>query len=304
MDALLGYKGSHKRSLSRMKSVVQRWAALPSHARTEQMEFPKWKKDFIRQNRQFYADNKKWIDPWMGSVLQFPSSLQKLEWNVKGGTRDIWQYVLQFRASGVRVKRRTTAPSLIAMTETQVPIIAWERRYMTPKECARLQSLHTLKELPDTSGRSFQALGNAVNTSVVERVASALLGGPLASVAPPTWGEEVGAHPGYSGGRMPVGQESGVGAASIEIRPEVTMLSVLRHLNYKPWFAVAEFIDNALQSYAANAEALRRLHGDSYRLVVKVDIDAAGAGEIVVTGQCRRHLRARFPARVPRRPDS
>ena len=186
-DALVGYKGSHKRGLTRMKSVALRWAALPSHARVEQMKFPKWKKDFIRQNRQFYADNKSWIDPWMSSVLQFPSSLQKLEWNVKGGARDIWQYVLQFRASGVRVKRRTTAPSLIAMTETQVPIIAWERRYMTPKECARLQSLDTLRQLPDTSSRSFQALGNAVNTSVVERVAGALLGEASATAALPAW---------------------------------------------------------------------------------------------------------------------
>ena len=40
-------------------------------------------------------------------ILPFPSSLQKLEWNCKGGERDIWKYVIQFRASGVRVKRPT-----------------------------------------------------------------------------------------------------------------------------------------------------------------------------------------------------
>ena len=188
-DALLGYKGSHKRGLTRMKNVASRWAALPSHARVEQMKFPKWKKDFIRQNRQFYADNKKWIDPWMGSVLQFPSSLQKLEWNVKGGRRNIWDYVLQFRASGVRVKRRTTAPSLIAMTDTQVPIIAWEKRYMTPKECARLQCLDTLGQLPDTPSKAFHALGNAVNSSVVERVANALLTATAANDGKLRWND-------------------------------------------------------------------------------------------------------------------
>jgi DNA (cytosine-5)-methyltransferase 1 len=138
-------------------------------------KFPKWKKDFIRQNRKFYEDNKNWIDPWQEQILKFPSSLQKFEWNVKGGKRDIWQYVIQFRASGVRVKRRTTAPSLIAMTDTQVPIIAWEKRYMTPGECARLQSLEGLKQLPDTPSKAFHALGNAVNSSVVQRVAEALL---------------------------------------------------------------------------------------------------------------------------------
>ncbi|MGY2923489.1 site-specific DNA-cytosine methylase [Ewingella americana] len=172
---LKGFKGSHGKKIGYLRNVEERWAALPSHARTEEMTFPKWKRDFIRQNRRFYKDNKEWIDPWLPSILKFPSSLQKLEWNVQGGEHNIWSYVLQFRASGVRVKRRTTAPSLIAMTDTQVPIIGWQKRYMTPRECARLQSLDDLKQLPTSQTQAFQALGNAVNSQVVERVANALL---------------------------------------------------------------------------------------------------------------------------------
>lgn len=174
-DGLKGFKGSHGRNIGYLSSIDERWQALPSHARTPQLLFPKWKQGFIQKNRQFYADNREWIDPWLPKILKFPSSLQKLEWNVKGGERDIWQYVIQFRASGVRIKRRTTAPSLIAMTDTQVPIIGWQKRYMTPHECARLQSLDDLKALPKSTTQAFHALGNAVNSKVVEMVARSLL---------------------------------------------------------------------------------------------------------------------------------
>ncbi|WP_286070757.1 DNA (cytosine-5-)-methyltransferase [Stenotrophomonas sp. 57] len=172
---LQGFKGSHGKRIGYLKTLEERWDSLPSHAKTAQIKFPKWKVDFIRQNREFYDKNREWIDPWLPKILEFPSSFQKLEWNVKGGNRDIWSYVIQFRASGVRVKRRTTAPSLIAMTDTQVPIIAWQKRYMTPTECARLQSLDGLKSLPSSPTRAFHALGNAVNSNVVQMVAEALL---------------------------------------------------------------------------------------------------------------------------------
>jgi DNA (cytosine-5)-methyltransferase 1 len=147
---------------------------VPSHARYGRGAFPHWKKLFIRQNREFYLEYKKLIDPWLPQIQTFPPSLQKLEWNCQGEVRDIWQYVLQFRASGVRIKRDNTAPSLVAMTTTQIPIIGWERRYMTARECARLQSMNELKHLPEGIA-AFKALGNAVNATVVERILGNLL---------------------------------------------------------------------------------------------------------------------------------
>ncbi|OSZ73146.1 ATP-binding protein [Hydrogenophaga sp. IBVHS1] len=81
----------------------------------------------------------------------------------------------------------------------------------------------------------------------------------------------------------------------IEIRPEVTMLSVLRHLNYKPWFAIAEFIDNAVQSYVSNRDALVALHGPDYKLKVDVRLDTSGPGSIVVTDNAAGISAADFP---------
>ncbi|CAN5448731.1 hypothetical protein BH09ACT4_BH09ACT4_10750 [soil metagenome] len=173
-SGLSQYSGSFGQSLD-VSSVAQQFALLPSHATRRQFVFPKWKADFIRQNRQFYSANREWIDPWLPSIRGFSSSFQKFEWNAKGEQKSIWNFVIQFRASGVRVKRPNTAPSLVAMTDTQVPIIGWERRYMSPRECARLQSLGNI-QLPERNGAAYKALGNAVNADVAATIAGALIG--------------------------------------------------------------------------------------------------------------------------------
>ena len=61
---------------------------------------------------------------------------------------------------------------------TQVPILgnnlAGVRRYMTPAECAALQSLESIS-LPEGDLRAYKALGNAVNAAVVHAIAEPLL---------------------------------------------------------------------------------------------------------------------------------
>lgn len=178
--SLRRHRGSHGRPLSDATTRKGMFALLPSHARARQPRFPDWKIAFIKKNREFYICQKRWLDKWIDQIREFPSSFQKLEWNCqekdpRNEARQIREHVIQIRASGVRVKRKTTAPSLVAMTATQVPIIGWEERYMTPTECKRLQSMDTL-ELPESDTRAYAALGNAINVRVAELVAEALMG--------------------------------------------------------------------------------------------------------------------------------
>lgn len=177
LSELRRYKGSFGQSLN-VADWQEQLKLLPSHARREDNRFPDWKVKFIKLNREFYESNKGWVDKWKSKIMGFPSSFQKLEWNCQGEIRDISRYIIQIRASGVRVKRPTTSPSLVAMTATQIPIIAWEGRYMTPNECKRLQSMDELKHLPSSATKAYEALGNAINVEVAKIVAKSLFDTP------------------------------------------------------------------------------------------------------------------------------
>ncbi len=69
---------------------------------------------------------------------------------------------------------------------------------------------------------------------------------------------------------------------SINIRPGVSVLGVFKDMNYQTWYAIGEFVDNALQSYLDNHESLMQSDGPSYRLRVDIETDEAEGGSIVI----------------------
>jgi hypothetical protein len=90
----------------------------------------------------------------------------------------------------------------------------------------------------------------------------------------------------------------------INIRPEVSILSVLRHLNYKPWFALAEFVDNAIQSFLTNRQPLQAIHGNSTGLRVNMLLEPEAPGRIIIRDNAAGiseadYGRAFKPAEVP-----
>ena len=82
---------------------------------------------------------------------------------------------------------------------------------------------------------------------------------------------------------------------TVSIRPGVSVLSVLRHLNYRAWFALAEFVDNSVQSYLQKRAELEALHGDSFRLRVSIDIEANKPARISIRDNAAGIALADFP---------
>ena len=60
---------------------------------------------------------------------------------------------------------------------------------------------------------------------------------------------------------------------NVNIRPGVTILSVLKHLNYKSYYALAEFVDNAIDSYLKNENDLKKIDGDDFKLRIEIEFD-------------------------------
>lgn len=148
------------------------------YSRDEFSELKAWRQDYIKKNRPLYERYKEQWDTWYErnrEILQKREIYGKLEWQVgkiKPGD-SIFNYFIQLRQSGIRIKKNKYFPTLVAMA--QIPIYAREMRFLTPRECARIQSF------PDTyhgrewfihekDNQSYKQFGNAVNVENVKNV--------------------------------------------------------------------------------------------------------------------------------------
>jgi len=135
---------------------------------------PDWKKNFLEKNAQFYTDHKtalnKWLKKW-NRLEDFPPSRRKLEWQAQDA-KSLWETIMHFRPSGIRAKKSTYVPAMVAITQTS--IIGKQKRRITTREGARLQGLPDWYDFVDqVDSLTYKQLGNGVNVGAVYNVLKA-----------------------------------------------------------------------------------------------------------------------------------
>lgn len=141
-------------------------------------QYPAWKQNFILKNNELYVNNRQFIDEWLVRAHQNPlffGAKAKLEWQA-GQTKhpDIWKQIFQLRPSGIRVKVNTYFPALVAIVQTS--IIGSRKRFLTPRECARLQSFPENFQPDVKQQQAYKQFGNAVNVGIVKYFAQYMFG--------------------------------------------------------------------------------------------------------------------------------
>ena len=142
---------------------------------TKKEDLPKWKLDFINKNINLYKNNKEFIDKWLKKynyLKEFAPTHKKMEWQAGDSINSLWDGIIQFRPSGIRVKKPTCFPALVAMV--QIPIIGKYKRRLTVREAARLQSFPDSFIPNKNDQQAYKQFGNAVNVEVIKIMAEKL----------------------------------------------------------------------------------------------------------------------------------
>lgn len=149
----------------------------PENLKADISAYPKWKRRIIEQNRALWSENRVFLKGWYAKAKKnknFAGAKAKFEWQVGDAHPEVWSHLIQFRPSGVRIKKATYFPALVAITQTS--IVGKLGRRITPKEAAALQSFPEDYQLHPVDRIAYKQLGNAVNVDVVKFFAKRLLG--------------------------------------------------------------------------------------------------------------------------------
>ena len=150
-------------------------------------ELQPWRKDYMTKNKPLIEKYKNKFDSWYEENVELLNTREiygKLEWQTgpKKENDSIFNHFIQIRQSGIRVKKSHYFPTLVAIS--QIPIYGKERRYLTPQECARLQSFpvdeldennEKIYKLHNNDKQSYKQMGNAVNVKIVKMIANIIL---------------------------------------------------------------------------------------------------------------------------------
>jgi len=152
--------------------------AFKSYTEDEFNGLATWRKEYMIKNRRILEKYKDFIGPWYIKHKELLSKREiygKLEWQV-GKVKEndsIFNYFMQIRQSGIRVKKEKYFPTLVAIS--QIPIYGRQKRYITPRECARLQSFPDTYKISPNDKVSYKQFGNSVNVKNVKTVIESTL---------------------------------------------------------------------------------------------------------------------------------
>jgi len=141
---------------------LERWFG---YSRAKRLQLKHERDEALVENDRIHAahlDRQLWTTGGLrGSGIFVPASRRKLEWQAQETSR-LDDCVIQLRPSGVRAKRPTYLPALVAITQTSV--LGWRRRRITTTEAARLQGLPDWFTFGDQSeAATYKQLGNGVS---------------------------------------------------------------------------------------------------------------------------------------------
>lgn len=137
---------------------------------------PKWKRGFIEKNVSLFHRNKEFIEGWEKKydyLKWVTPTHKKFEWQCGNDCSSVFEGLIQFRPSGVRVKRLNYFSTLVAMNHPQ--IIGPLRRRLDSDETKLLQSFPVDFKIHPKRSVALKQLGNSVNVEVVQFVLNHLI---------------------------------------------------------------------------------------------------------------------------------